>query len=98
MEPHDKCLMKLQELIGCACIGDALNPRSMFYIGVKKESKMKKQKKDLTTTLLPRHLWEERRRMDLVDAMAKLVYNHKKIPNAWICELEELNDNLEESE
>ena len=61
--------------------------------GVKK----KKQKKDspcFSVTLLPRHLWEERRRMDLVDAMAKLVYNYARIPNELICELEELNEKL----
>jgi len=42
MSVHQQCLMKLQKLIGCACIGDCLNPNTMFYIGEKMDKKLPK--------------------------------------------------------
>ncbi len=60
----------------------------------KKHGELSRKNKKPPIGLLPTHLWKNKRMMDISDAIARYVYNYKKIPNEWIVELEELNEGV----
>ena len=64
------------------------------YRGAWKTIRCKMKNKKPPIGLLPTHLWKNKRMMDISDAIARYVYNYKKIPNEWIVELEELNEGV----
>lgn len=43
--------------------------------------------------LRPRHIAEQQRMMEIVEAMQRYVAEHKHMPVEWLCELSDLNNN-----